>query len=403
MFTRFKWSMVLGFLAACRTLASEGPREPAPPLVPRVVATSSAPADAGVPPAPKSRFSPVARLAMSRRQAVELHALGGELLMDDGEGIFVTKGGVFAAEPAFQDRLPVFYGVTGVAGSFPDDAWLSATVATSNSGQGTIFRYDQSWKKTGKKLPERWFYAGLADYGNGRKIALAVNYMWGPFLPRPYFELVSGKPTKLPALTPAKPGGACKTRIQPDAFVGFPSGRLIVYGPLCDTEEPAIERFEPGETTGSITVLESFRGAKCSPMGMDCGRSDAFFSVGGENDVWVVQTNVVAHFDGTDWKPIELPPLTQPIVALSAAKGVVWLVAATGEKEVGELWRRAGSEPWQREVLPAVPAGADDNRGATDVVALGDVVWISADQHLSRTGYSGAVQEVGLRTTYAED
>jgi hypothetical protein len=225
-----------------------------------------------------------------------------------------------------------------------------------------------------------------------------VNYMWGPFLPRPYFQIVSGKKTKVPELTAAKPGGACKTRLQPHAFVGFPSGRLVVYGALCDTEEPALEEFAPGETKGRISVVESFKGVRCAVMGVDCGRPDAFFTVTNENDVWLVQTDKVVHFDGKSWKPFEPPKTAQPIVALSVTGEDIWLVAARGEKEIGELWRRSGEGPWVREPLPELPTSADDNHGATDVVAIGDVVWVSADQHLLRSDYSGPVLEVGKRT-----
>jgi hypothetical protein len=348
----------------------------------------------GVDRPPESRFGAVARVDMQRRQALELFHLGDELLMDTGLALFSTRGGLLDVEPQQLEGAPPFYRVSDVVGRFPDDAWLTAMVATDNAGQGMVFHWHGGWKRALKPLPELWEYVGIANLGSARKVALVAGYRAPNSTLDAHFQTVAGANGELPTLTQARREGQCHAvRLRPQAFVGFPSGRLLVYGALCDTGQPALEVFEPGKKRSTITVLDAFRGERCAELGVDCARQDAFFVARGERDVYLVQTNRILHFDGDDWRSCEVPVTTQPIVALSAAGDDVWLVAARGEHERGELWRRSGNEPWVREPLPALPDGPLDNEGATDVVAVRpDLVWVSANAHLLRSGYSGELQ-----------
>ncbi|MBI3202071.1 MAG: hypothetical protein HYZ29_11055 [Myxococcales bacterium] len=401
---RLGWGAVLVVLAACVGQPS-GRRPSSPPAAPAPPPPAAAPPTGPTPPAApnreaqKTRFGPYARVDLGPwRKPIELYRLGSELVVDTGGGLFFTRNGVLVNDPKLQRELPAFYGVTGLAGSFPDDAWVSAIVGTASSGEGTIFRLASHWKRHGKPLPEGWTYVGLADLGEGRRVALAVNYQHGPYIQGPYFHHISGKATKLPSLTAVKPPVVgCTTRIQPASFVGFPSGRLVVYGALCETDEPAVEVFEPGATPSTITVIDSFKGAPCAKSGTDCGRGDPLVEVTSESDIWLVQTDRIVRFDGKTWKPVQPPATKQPIVALSASGDDVWLVAAKGDQEVGELWHRSGSAPWTREVLPPLPHASDHNHGATDVVATEKAVWVAADQHVLRRDYAGEVTEIAAR------
>jgi hypothetical protein len=379
-----------GAMFSCSCATSTSSPAPAATTAPVLASALDPVEDASAPTTvTRSRFAPVLRVIQDQRQPIRLFAFGNELLVDAGIGPIVTRNGVLDLAPGSRDGLSYFHYVSGTA----SDGLIAGFVSEGNIGWGAIFRHENGWKPVGKSLNQGWQYLGISDFGEGRKIALVAATMYAGTKKPDYFSIVDGKKAKLPNLTLAKPGGTCRTRVQPDAFIGFPSGRLFVYGALCDTDEPGLESFEPGKP-GVVSVVEAFKGEGCAKLGVDCDLVDAFFEARGDNDVFLVQTRRIVHFDGMAWKPFEGPATEHPIVALSAAGEHLWLVAAKGGEEVGELWHKQKNAAWARELLPELPPGPLENRGATDVVAIGDTVWVAAEGHVLRTGYSGKLEEV---------
>ena len=346
-----------------------------------------------------SPFSVVAKVTgIDGMHTLALHRIGGNVLVDVAAVLTEPRDGKLLLDAKYRAGPPVMRGVSGLAGDWPDDAWITMIQSTPDAGQGAVYHWQDGWKSVGKSLPSRWTYLGISEWSKGRKLTLARNYLHGAIVPPAKFKIVSGPPGQVPVLTRGTVSH-CASKLLPYAFVSFASGLVLVYGELCSGGAPAIETFRPGSARGKIEVLEGFRDERCSRQPASCAEEAAFFDARSESDIWLVQSKRLAHYDGSSWSFVEAPASKQNVAALSAAGTVVWVVTKNTGLEAeppGELWRRQGAGEW--ELVP-VPDFADYPRwarGPTDVVALTrDDVWLLASGRVlhTRPG-TGPIQEI---------
>lgn len=370
----------LFFFAACscaapppaQTSGTTPPPAPTPSTTakpePMATATATAPAE----PAPTvSPFHVLARF----ENAVELRPLGKELFVRGGAiPLARVEGNRVIEDERFGKGVEGFIGMSQLSGSWPDDAWAVLVLTNGRVGWGGLRHWTGSaWDTVGKDLPQRWVYAGVAPWSDGRKLALVFNGM--PFdTQQPVrFKVLGGKATgALPTFTQS----SCGTLVRATDFAALPSGEVFAAGAACDTQELIVEQWKAGETKGQVTRL-----------GADDPQNAVFLLVDSPTSVWLFgsdwKATTLAHFDGEHWKK-EQHPFARPVTsATRAPDGTLWVVTSAGWNDAdrkGELWKRAPGGAFTEVPLP------EGLKVASDVAVTSDgSVWVAADDALLGT------------------
>ena len=205
-----------------------------------------------------SPFSVVAKVTgIDGMHTLALHRIGGDVLVDVAAVLTEPRDGKLLLDAQYRAGPPVMRGVTGLAGDWPDDAWITMIQSTPDAGQGAVYHWQDGWKSVGKSLPSRWTYLGISEWSKGRKLTLARNYLHGAIVPPAKFKIVSGPPGQLPVLTRGTVSH-CPSKLLPYAFVSFASGLVLVYGGLCAGGAPAIERLPLGRRAARSRCWKDF-------------------------------------------------------------------------------------------------------------------------------------------------
>lgn len=361
------------FCGLFSALACGGTPAPEPRAVSRTAPERTAPtvasavpeAPAPAPPGPKapSPFHVLGRLpdfariddAGSRGFVVSQLGLLYELVGDDALHHAALQRG-------FSDERMLT--VWGIAGRWPDDAWLSTTLPRGRMGFTKLWRWD------GK----RWVSRRSAD-GN-RYIELIRPWIGGRMLaieqPATEFDatfvLLSGdKRVTVPVFTGKKSSqNFCSTDLMAKAFETLPTGEVFVAGLRCteDSVDIGVERWAPGTATGTLETLpgtegtQSDRDKSLELVGMAV-RSATDVTVAGVRGVFDeatkerTESTYFAHFDGTRWR--EVSSKVDGVVALLDTTADGTLVVSTDR---GQLYMGPSVEALTAVPLPEALFGA---------------------------------------------
>ncbi len=325
-----------------------------------------------------------ARVAELPCGEARLHPLDGVTLLSCGKTLWEASAGGLRRTPEREaglhpDEPDGIWGITAVAGAWPDAAWLSTTRSTTYSGQSHFFRWRGArWEPTSDANVDECT-VGIVPWSDGGALGLVQ-----PGLRHATRFVPIGVPAaKVPRFTaPAQPNDACRSRLSAEAFaVLAPGDAMVLGGQICDPAGaaplPAVyaglgaERLRVGEAQGSLAVVPT-------PAGVP---GDATWKVTGAavlspTELWIAANSYVeprghvpllARWDGARFT-LERPPNGAVLEQLWAERpALLWATDLEGG-----LWRGRGGR-WQRVEGP--PLGRDD-RITTVLARAADDVWI---------------------------
>jgi hypothetical protein len=247
----------------------------------------------------------------------------------------------------------------------------------ANYQQGALYRYEAGRFKLLKKTGTNVYYEGAYYPGDGRLGALVWVYRDGAS--NTWIEILEGSAKgPLPVPTTRDDG---RVRIGVNIMLALPTGHLFTYGPDngTRTEEPAVERWEPGQPRGVIerpptpggTSLGSERLVGRGPADVYlCGLQES----SGANAAAALY---LARFDGKAWAAISTPaPVSESRWSTCAITpdGAIWFSVVGGGRAT--LYRRAPDGSWASAPLPESP-GKEGWSNVLDMVATtSDDVWV---------------------------
>jgi hypothetical protein len=355
-------------LAACTPSTTKAP--PAPALAPAqpVAAASStkgAPsASTGAEPsASASRFHEIARTKKDPSEP-ELRAMDNQIFVSVDAGLWPIRDGRVVAEESLSEGLTGFGAIVGVAGHWPDDAWVTFITGNGRIGWGELYRWSKTVWMHDSSLNQGRVFLGFSSWSQHRLLAMAIDTpMLGP--PRVEFRVPGGK---RPALKLTPGSGTCPYAINPLAFAATRRGDVFVFGSRCTDDEEdtpqaaAVEWFAPGASKSTLVPIESQTLAarhiwEDTPF--------AFADRDGDEIVACLGGGPLVRFDGKSFRAVDSPHGGVESLAY-AGDGTLWAVAT------GAVYSRGKAGKWRPEPLPAGAAPA------LRVLAQGDAVYVQS-------------------------
>jgi hypothetical protein len=361
-------------------------------------AATPRPLPSAVVPSSSAGASPVATTA---RATVELHLVvpGKRLRLNHlTNGLFVLsdraivalRGDEAVVDPALMaGTKPCNGSYELMAGSFPDDAWLSQGVRISHFENG-------AWRVRQRLAAQRTY---LVPETSGR---LLVGFVpEDPEQPTHYaftrVPAVSGLAPPQPSTDPTR-DPSCKTRpVIPTAIDRASDGTLFVFGNGCLGGVPGsgvalVDIWRPGAEVPRTTELADADSAIMLAQGAALVRAP--------NDAWVGGGGYLAHFDGSHWLRVPTPKVPGGVTSLSQPTSTGRLWATVGNAREGALAIRDASDAWS---LVPVPAAAGVPR---KVVALADDdIWLEAEHGIfhSRPAKNAFTEQLACEIVIDED
>lgn len=324
------------------------------------------PAPNVAPPAPVSPFVVLGQLPAD----LTLHGVGAQGFLVSASGIELSLvGDEVEQDPLLKRGLPLptteMFEAGGVAGRWPDAAWLATTHPYARTGFSTLWSWNgKQWSRQRSTTPG-FFVDAIQPWISGSFLALEQSGM----LFDARFRVFRAPPgAVLPQFDPVQRGGdfsLCVTPIRAAGFVAFASGDVVVAGLRCDPAstkiEPVVVRWAPGRARGVTDVLPGTggeSGAEASSWEVTAvaasSPTDVFvaavksWSTKPDNERHTAQ--YFAHFDGKQWSQLPAP----------VPEGVqrLWVLADGSLLALspwGEIWSSTSeplTAPWTRVPLP---------------------------------------------------
>jgi hypothetical protein len=295
-------------------------------------------------------------------------------LLDLDEGGFVEN--VPLAKAVGSDRTAfMFFGAwpKAVFAQLMDNAESSP-----NYQQGALYQYEAGRFKLIKKTETNVYYEGAYYPGDGRLGGLVWLYRDGAS--STWVEILEGS-TKGPLPVPATLDDG-ELRIGLHIMLALPTGHLFTYGPDngTRTEDPAVERWEPGQ---SRSVIER------PPTEAGTGVGSARLVGRGPADVYLCGVQhtqggnapsslYLARFDGKAWTAVSTPPPVSDVRWSRCAitpDGAIWF-SVVGDDGRATLYRRAPDGSWAASPFPAPPTKEGWSYALDMVATASDDVWV---------------------------
>ena len=313
--------IALGLVAAAcggspapRPEAATSPASPPPPVAAQPASPPVNGATVVETKAPASPFFVVGEVPPGAR----IFGTGERAFVSGEEHIFYTLvGDDVVHDPLLERGMPddsLFY-IEGIAGSWPDSAWLATTHAAGRSGFSKIWRWDGKRWVHRQSLIESRFIFGIRNWTGGRQLALEQA---GMMFDASFLQLSGPKDVTLPAFARNKNVQSfCYTALMVQAFETLPSGEVFTAGQRCSedmTEGLGVVRWAPGVKNGTIDSLPNTQDASGSSTNLTItgmavrSPTDVYVSAAkalwNANDKRDERSAYLAHFDGSRWQEV---------------------------------------------------------------------------------------------------
>ncbi|WP_438015113.1 hypothetical protein WMF18_30085 [Sorangium sp. So ce315] len=321
---------------------------------------------------------------------VGFHRLGRKLFFQAERRYAEFDGRRLVLRPELTRGLPA-QGFTAMTffGDWPASAWAQLREDDSwDSGhtQGALYRWGKDrWRRVMATAADE--EVGPWYRGDGSVGAIVHSFYGGYSSQSVVVSLDPQSKAPVPQLARRADGGQ---RLLVLASASLPTGHLFVLGndsQIPRRDIPCVERFVPGAETGTLEALP----LPPQPPPRLEWRSLAARS---PSDVYVAgvladppehmgpTVSYLAHFDGTTWSLLDVPPgLWGPEISV-AEDGTLWILNDTSDANpapliafTSQLLRRAPSGEWAQVRLraPSGPVGADVI--LSHVYVQGSVAW----------------------------
>ncbi len=277
---------------------------------------------------------------------------GQQLLLVEGDEVREDASylsGIEPEEPSF------LWQINGVAGQWPDAAWLGRNRSTETAAQGRVYRWSgKRWEPVADARRDEPL-SELLPWTSQRAVALVQP----PHTFGARFIALGSPAFKVPSFTPPTlPHEHCRSRLRAEVQTAVAPGELLVAGgQVCDVVRVGgkrdtvhaglgVERFTPERAQGELQLMDGL--PDLPPHAV--WQATALVAVTPRNALLAARAVIdrahtvgyLARWDGTRFRA-EPPPFPGGIDRLWAqSPDVLWATDLDGH-----LWRGRGTS-WQR-------------------------------------------------------